>query len=106
LRDTRHTVWGLVEWRRLGLTDEQILQRHPDLTQGDLNAAWEYYQKNPDEIEQALWLNRADFTDRSRESVTAAVAEGRRLGLKDEDIREAFDPPLSPAELSPSGTSP
>jgi uncharacterized protein (DUF433 family) len=102
LRDTRHAVWGLVDWRHLGLSDEQILQRHPDLTPADLTAAWEYYQKNHNEIEQALWFNRVDATDRSRESVAAAVAEGRRLGLKDQDIQEAFEPPLSPADLFPS----
>lgn len=100
LRDTRYTVWGLVEWRRLGLDDPEILRRHPDLSPEDLEAAWDYFRKNNLEIEQALWLNRADFVVRGRESLAAAVAEGRRLGLQDDAIKEAFDPPLTTAELS------
>src|SRR6267154_5831139 len=50
IRDTRHTVSGLVEWRRLGLTDDQILEHHPDLTHADLESAWDYYAKNGPEI--------------------------------------------------------
>lgn len=54
IRRTRHTVAGLVEWQRLGLSDEGILERHPDLTLADLEAAWAYYKSNPDEIDQAI----------------------------------------------------
>ena len=57
IRQTRHTVWGVVEWQKLGLSDPQILARHPDLKQTDLDAAWAYYRQNPDEIEHALKLN-------------------------------------------------
>ena len=32
IRGHRIPVWGLVEWRRLGLTDEQILARTSGLT--------------------------------------------------------------------------
>ena len=56
LRHTRYNVWGLVEGRKLGLTDDEILCRHPDLTSSDLKAAWTYYAEHPQEIEQALWL--------------------------------------------------
>ena len=31
IRDTRHTIWGLVESQRLGLSDLEILDRHPTL---------------------------------------------------------------------------
>ena len=54
VRSTRHTVAGLVQWRRLGLSDEQILQHHADLAQADLNAAWDYYHRHEDEIEMAI----------------------------------------------------
>jgi uncharacterized protein (DUF433 family) len=54
IRTTRHTVWGLVEWRRLGLSDMEILERHPDLTRADLDAAWDYYEQHGEEIDQAL----------------------------------------------------
>lgn len=54
IRRTRYTVHGLVEWKRLGLTDERILEHHPALTPADLQAAWQYYETHRDEIEQAL----------------------------------------------------
>ena len=54
VRTTRHTVAGLVQWQRQGLSDPQILQHHPDLTQADLDAAWDYYRQNPDEIDREI----------------------------------------------------
>ena len=54
VRTTRHTVAGLVQWRQLGLSDSQILQHHPDLTQTDLDAAWDFYRENPDEIDRVI----------------------------------------------------
>lgn len=57
IRETRHTVWGLVEWRRLGLSDAEILERHPDLALADLEAAWAYYGKHREEIERAIREN-------------------------------------------------
>jgi uncharacterized protein (DUF433 family) len=54
IRNTRHTVAGLVEWRRLGLSDTRILEHHPDLTQADLNAAWAYFDANREEIDRAI----------------------------------------------------
>jgi uncharacterized protein (DUF433 family) len=58
IRNTRYTIWGLVEWRQLGLSDTEILRRHPDLTQPDLNAAWRYYERNREEIDQAIRDNQ------------------------------------------------
>jgi len=58
IRNTRHTVWGLVEWRQLGLSDAEILKRHPDLTQADLNAAWAHYERNREEVERAIRQNQ------------------------------------------------
>jgi uncharacterized protein (DUF433 family) len=58
IRNTRHTIWGLVEWRQLGLADAEILRRHPDLTQADLNTAWGYYARNQQEIDQAIRDNQ------------------------------------------------
>ena len=57
IRATRHTVWGLVAWRKLGLSDERIRQHHPDLSQSDLDVAWRYYQQNPQEIDRAIREN-------------------------------------------------
>lgn len=57
IRNTRHTVYGLVEWKKMGLTDARILEQHPDLTQADLGAAWAYYQQNPEEIDETIRLD-------------------------------------------------
>lgn len=57
IRNARHIVAGLVEWRRLGLTDDQILERHPDLSRADLEAAWAYAEGHRDEIERAIREN-------------------------------------------------
>jgi len=54
IRKTRHTVAGLVQWRRLGLSDARILEHHPDLMQADLDAAWVYYHDNSEEIDRAI----------------------------------------------------
>lgn len=54
VRDTRITIWGLVEWRKLGLSDAEILQRVRGLTAADLEAAWTYYEQNRAEIDEAI----------------------------------------------------
>ncbi len=54
IRHTRITVWGLVEWKKLGLTDAEILKRVQGLTVADLEAAWQYYASNREEIERAI----------------------------------------------------
>lgn len=54
IRNTRITVHGLVEYRQLGLSDAEILGRIQGLSPEDLEVAWDYYRKNPDEIEEAI----------------------------------------------------
>jgi uncharacterized protein (DUF433 family) len=54
IRNARHTVSGLVEWRRLGLSNARILEHHPDLTEADLEVAWSYYHQHTQEIDQAI----------------------------------------------------
>ena len=54
VRNTRHTVAGLVEWKQQGVTDGRILEHHPDLTQTDLEVAWAYYVNHRDEIDRAI----------------------------------------------------
>ena len=101
IRDTRHTVYGLVEWKRLGVTDSALLSMFdPPLTQSDLDVAWQYAAEHTDEIERALWADRAAMIEsRSAEPIAKLIAEGRRLGLSDDAIREAFEPSLSESEL-------
>ena len=57
IRNTRITVWGLVEWRRVGRSDAWIQEGIPGLTQADLDAAWAYYEQHPEEIEQDIREN-------------------------------------------------
>ena len=52
--NTRIPVWSLVQFRRLGRTDEKLLADFPSLTRDDLTAAWAYAARHSDEIEQAL----------------------------------------------------
>lgn len=60
IRNTRITVWGLVNSRRLGAADEQILENIVGLAPEDLQAAWDYYRKHPTEIEDDIRVNEAD----------------------------------------------
>ncbi len=57
IRNTRITVWGLVAWRKLGLSDKEIVRRMPSLTLADLETAWDYYARNPEEIERTIQEN-------------------------------------------------
>jgi uncharacterized protein (DUF433 family) len=59
VRETRITVWGLVAYRRLGLSDAEILGAVQGLTPADLEAAWEYAASNAEEIDQAIRANEA-----------------------------------------------
>lgn len=57
IRDTNINVWGLVEWQRLGLSDDEILAAVQGLTREDLAAAWDYHIEHPEEIERFIRLN-------------------------------------------------
>jgi uncharacterized protein (DUF433 family) len=59
VRDSRITVWGIVNYRRLGLSDDGILQAMQGLTPADLEAAWEYAAANPEEVDTAIRENEA-----------------------------------------------
>ena len=60
VRNTRITVWGLVNARQLGAKDDQLLDDIVGLTPDDLRAAWEYYQQHPGEIDEDIRENEAD----------------------------------------------
>jgi uncharacterized protein (DUF433 family) len=57
VRDTRITVWGLVAYRRLGMSDAEIMPAVQGLTPVDLEAAWEYAAAHPEEIDEAIRAN-------------------------------------------------
>ena len=56
IRNTRIPVWILVRYRKLGATDERLIEYYPHLTVTDLQAAWDYYEHNANEIERAAEL--------------------------------------------------
>ncbi len=57
VRDTRIPVWVLAGYRRLGMSDADILVAYPSLTWADLKASWEYAAANKEEIDQAIREN-------------------------------------------------
>ena len=60
IRNTRIPVWSLVQSRKMGASDLEILEAYPDLTEADLINAWFYAETFPTEIEQAISANEAD----------------------------------------------
>lgn len=54
---TRMPVWSLVNDRRLGASDAQILECFPHLSAADLVNAWVYADAYPEEIEEAIRKN-------------------------------------------------
>jgi uncharacterized protein (DUF433 family) len=57
IRDTRIPVWIIVNYRRLGAVDDEILNAYPSLTTFDLEAAFAYATSNRDEIDRAIREN-------------------------------------------------
>ena len=54
---TRIAVWLLVEARRLGISEAELLQDYPHITAADLVNAWVYADAYPEEIEAAIHAN-------------------------------------------------
>jgi uncharacterized protein (DUF433 family) len=54
IANTQIAIWELVNAQDLGCSDRDLLQMHPQLTQRDLDTAWEYADAHPDEIRLAL----------------------------------------------------
>ena len=57
IRGHRLPVWVLVNYRRLGGTEADLLHDYPFVTAADLEAAWEYAAANPEEIDRAIREN-------------------------------------------------
>jgi len=53
----RIPVWGLVRYRQLDMTDAEILEAYPSLNAADLDAAWEYFAANRNEIDHDIREN-------------------------------------------------
>ncbi|NJK73396.1 MAG: DUF433 domain-containing protein [Oscillatoriales cyanobacterium RU_3_3] len=54
---TRITVWGLVEARRIGYSEVDLLTSYPLLSATDIANAWAYAEAFPDEIETEIREN-------------------------------------------------
>ena len=54
---TRIPVWALENYRRLGLSESQILANYPSLRAADLVNAWAYAEAHKKEIEKAIREN-------------------------------------------------
>ena len=50
----RVTVHGLVIWRRLGYSDEEIVDQIQGLTLDELHVAWDYYATHGEEIDALI----------------------------------------------------
>jgi uncharacterized protein (DUF433 family) len=93
-------VWLLVLLRRGGKADAELLADYPTLTPDDLDAAWDYFRRNPVEIEQSIWLSVTALDHPPGTPVPPGeLIQARLLGLSDEQIRSAYDPPLEQADL-------
>jgi uncharacterized protein (DUF433 family) len=56
---TRIPVWVLVQARRLGTSEAELLRCYPTLRAEDLANAWVYFRAHRDEIEQQIQENEA-----------------------------------------------
>jgi len=54
---TRIPVWVLVQARRLGASEADLLRSYPGLRSEDLVNAWAYYRLHREEIEQQILEN-------------------------------------------------
>lgn len=54
---TRIPVWVLVQARRLGTSEADLLRSYPTLRAEDLANAWAYFRAHRDEIEQQIREN-------------------------------------------------
>jgi uncharacterized protein (DUF433 family) len=56
---TRIPIWVLVQARKLGTSEAEILRAYPTLRAEDLTNAWAYYRGHREEIEQQIQENEA-----------------------------------------------
>ena len=54
---TRIPIWSLITSKKLGFSDQELLQNYPTLNQTDLNNAWSYFILYKAEIENEIKEN-------------------------------------------------
>jgi uncharacterized protein (DUF433 family) len=57
ISNTRISVWTLEQYRRLGMSEAQLLAAYPGLRAADLVNAWAYVAAHRDEIEREIREN-------------------------------------------------
>ncbi|MDF5717655.1 MAG: DUF433 domain-containing protein [Rhizonema sp. NSF051] len=57
IAETRITIWGLVEARRIGYSEADLFTSYPSLSATDIANAWVYAEAFPDEIEADIREN-------------------------------------------------
>lgn len=57
---TRIPVWALENYRRMGLSEAQILTNYPSLRAADLVNAWAYAEAHPKEIRKSIEENEGE----------------------------------------------
>lgn len=67
---TRIPVWVLVQARRLGATEADLLRSYPTLRAKDLTNAWAYTRVHHDEIEQQILENETALVELRRAQYT------------------------------------
>ena len=56
---TRIPVWLLVQARKLGSSEAELLRAYPSIRAEDLASAWAYYRAHKEEIERQIQENEA-----------------------------------------------
>ena len=56
---TRLAVWGLINWLKVGWSEEELLKNYPTISREALAAAREYYREHRDEIDREIAENEA-----------------------------------------------
>ena len=63
LENTRIPVFIVVNWRKLGWSDADILGMYTELNTGQLNAVWDYYTAHKTKIDNQIKRNECWFRD-------------------------------------------
>jgi type III restriction enzyme len=60
IRNTRIPVRTIVSFKKLGVSNSELLKSYPDLTQQDLDEACAYYEQNQTEIDTEIQANECE----------------------------------------------
>lgn len=57
IRDTRIPIWTIITYQQQGATDSELLNNYPGITPKDIEAAFNYYKLNREEIDKLMAEN-------------------------------------------------